>query len=179
MKAPFIFILIVFSLTSFAQDQKEQMRLWKEYASPGKPHEILARVAGTWSYKSNEDSGRSHFKLLLKGRFLQQELTGKAMGQDFTGHGIIGFDNMRKKYDILWMDSMSTGVIHGSGTYDEKTKTLREAGEYNDPTSPTRIRTYKAEWKFLDKNNMTYTMWTLGSDGKESKRMELVYKRID
>ena len=58
-------------------------------------------------------------KMLLDGRFLQQEFTGEMMGQPFSGVGINAYDNLRKRYVTTWIDTMGTGIFH-DGRHGER-----------------------------------------------------------
>ncbi len=163
------------------------MKAWKEYATPGAPHAVLAGMAGSWKYTSKwwetptspaqESSGTSKMKMVLGGRFLQNETKGKAMGMPFDGLGLTGYDNLKGKYDTVWLDSMGTGVMHGTGSFDAATNTLKDSGEYSCPMSKNKTRAYRAEWKIVDKKNTIYTMWGPDEDGDEFKQMEMTFKR--
>lgn len=173
--------------TDNAVQMQEAMKAWTKYATPSDAHKKLAEMTGQWKYtskfwmsaeaKPEESKGTSSMKKLLGGRFISQETKGKAMGQPFEGMGLVGYDNLKERYETLWMDNMGTGIIHGSGTYDAATKTLKDSGEYSDPTAENKTRPYRGEWVFTDKNHMTYSMWTTGADGKEFKQMEMAYLR--
>lgn len=166
----------------------EMMKAWQEYATPSDAHKVLAGTVGNWKYTSKfweaadatpeESKGTSKLKMILGGRFLQHETKGKAMGMPFEGLGITGYDNIKKKYDTLWMDTMGTGVMHGSGSFDAATSTLTDKGEFTCPLTKGKTREYRTEWKITDKKNMTFTMYGPGPEGgKEFKQMEMIFKR--
>lgn len=167
----------------------EMMAKFKEAATPGAPHKMLADMVGKWTYtskfwetaggKPQESKGESTMEMILGGRWLVQKTKGEAMGQSFEGMGMTGYDNVKKQYETLWFDTMGTGVMHGQGSYDTASKTLKDKGEYSCPISENKSRTYRGEWKIKDKNNMIYSMYGTGMDGsgKEFKQMELTYKR--
>jgi hypothetical protein len=72
-------------------DQQAMMEVYKKLGTPGEPHKQFASLAGSWTTKTKEwmepgkppmeSSGVAEMKMLLDGRFLQQELTGDMMGQ--------------------------------------------------------------------------------------------------
>lgn len=165
----------------------EAMKAWEKFATPGDAHKVFAPLAGNWKYTSKwwpaanapaqESKGTSTIKLMFGKRFLRQEVKGTAMGKPFEGFGLLGFDNAKGKYESVWLDNMGTGIVHATGTYDTGTKTLKDSGEYSDPTAPNQTRAYRAEWTITDDNHNTYTMWTTGKDGKEYKQMEMAYQR--
>lgn len=190
-------LLLSLSMVAFAEEatmdpqQQEAMKKWEEYATPGEQQKMLQTYEGNWTYKSKswekpdskkaeESTGTSSFKMVLGGRFLQQEVKGTAMGQPFEGHGMIGYDNVRERYDSTWMDSMGTGIMKGEGTYDKKSKTITDFGEFTSPTDADKTAQYRSEWKLKDKDNMTFTMYVKGMNNieKEYKMMEMTYKRV-
>ncbi len=194
MKLIPLFVLL-FSLTSFADDKKaeamdaEMMKKAQEYATPGEPHKRLAEMAGKWNYtskwwmtsdaKPEESKGTSTMRMIMGGRYLEQNLKGMAMGKPFEGHGMTGYDNLKQQYQIIWMDSMSTGIMNATGTYDEATKTLSEKGQYSCPVTEGHTAEYRGETKWIDKNSFTYSMFGKGMNpkGAEFKMMEITYKR--
>lgn len=197
------FVLMAFAIFlgvgAFAADQKAMtqmdpkkeamMKAWMQYATPGDEHKALAKLAGKWKYtskmwetadaKPEESSGTSTMKMILGGRYLQQDFSGKAMGQPFQGMGFIGYNNLEKKYQSIWLDNMGTSPMNGTGSMDANTKTLTESGDYTCPMSSDKKREFRSEWKMIDDKNMTYTMYGPGpEDNKEFKQMEITYKRV-
>jgi len=89
-------------------DTQAMMEAYKKLATPGEPHKLFASLAGSWTTKTKEwmepdkppmeSTGSAEMKMLLEGRFLQQELTGNMMGQPYSGVGITAYDNLRKRY---------------------------------------------------------------------------------
>lgn len=170
--------------------QAEMMAKWTAYATPGEAHKRLAPLAGKWSYtskwweapnaKPEESKGTSTMRMILGGRFLEHTTKGKAMGMPFEGLGITAYDNIKGKYETLWMDTMGTGIMHGTGAWDTATSTLSDAGEHTCPISPSGKRTFRSDWKIVDKNNMVLTMYgpDMSGSGSEFKNGELVFKRL-
>ena len=166
-------------------DMQAMMDTYKKLAIPGEPHKQLASLAGSWTTKTKEwmdpskppmeSTGTCEEKVLLDGRFLQQECTGDMMGQPFTSIGVTGYDNFTKKYVTTWMSSMGTGifVMEGTGSADGKTITLH--GSHKDPT--WGVMKHRAVWKFVDANTQTFEMYHKGKDGKQMKMMEITYTR--
>ncbi len=191
-----LFLVMFCCAIAFAKDhakkemdpkQQEMMKSWHEYATPGAPHKMLSDMVGKWNYTSKfwesaeaqqpeESKGSSTFKMILGGRFLQHDTKGKAMGMDFTGMGLTSYNNLKKKYETLWLDNMGTGMMHGEGTFDEATKTLNDKGEFTCPMTKDQ-RSYRGEWKIIDKNNMVYSMSGPDLKGKDHKQMEMTFKR--
>src|SRR5437870_1536376 len=158
-------------------DMQAMMDTYKKLAIPGEPHKQLASLAGSWNTKTKEwmepnkppmeSTGVCEEKVLLDGRFLQQECTGEMMGQSFTSLGVTGYDNYTKKYVSTWMSSMGTGlfVMEGTGSADGKTVMLR--GGHEDPIQGHMK--HRALWKFVDANTQVFEMYGAGKESKEMK----------
>jgi hypothetical protein len=166
-------------------DQQAMMEVYQKLATPGEPHKQLASLAGSWTTKTKEwmepgkppteAAGSVEMKMLLDGRFLQQDFTGEMMGQPYNGMGITGYDNLSKKYVSIWLDTMGTTpfMMEGTGNADGKTITLK--GQHAEPGGGHM--THRAVWKIVDSNTQTFDMWGNHGGGKEMKVMEIVYTR--
>ncbi len=173
-----------------AMDPKmmEMMKKMTEFGTPGEQHKMLSGYAGNWTTSVNmwhkpdtkpeASTGTAKFQMILDGRWLQQELSGQAMGMPYTGLGFVGYNNATKSFESIWMDTFSTTSMSGKGSYDKSKKTLSEKGQYFCPIK-NGPRDYRTEWKFNDKNTMTFSMFGPGmNDEPEYKHMEVVYKRV-
>ena len=161
------------------------MEVYQRLATPGEPHKSLARMAGSWSVKCKswmepnkppmESTGTCEQKMILDGRYLQQEFTGEMMGSPFTGLGIIGYDNHTKKCVSTWIDSMSTGIYFFEGTASEDGKTITQESNYDDPVmGPMK---YRSVTRIVDENTLEFEMYGTDKRGKEEKMMEMTYTR--
>jgi hypothetical protein len=122
-----------------------------------------------------ESEGTCEQKMLLGGRFLQQEFTGDMMGSPFTGIGVTGYDNHTKKYVSTWMDSMSTAILVFEGTASADGKTIIQESHYDTPTKgPLKWRSVT---KIVDDNTWSFEMYETDKGGKEEKMMEITYTR--
>ena len=167
------------------KDPQAMMETYKKLATPGEPHQQLASLAGRWTMTTKawmepnkppmESTGTCEEKIMLDGRFLQQECTGDMMGQPFTGIGMTGFDNYTKKYVSTWMSSIGTGLFVMEGTANADGKIITLHGSHKDPT--WGVMKHRALWKFVDANTQTFEMYHKGKDGKEMKDMEITYTR--
>jgi hypothetical protein len=122
-----------------------------------------------------ESSGTCEQKMLLGGRFLQQEFTGEMMGSTFTGIGVAGYDNHTRKYVSTWMDSMSTGIYFFEGTASADGKTITQESRYDDPIKGPM--NWRAVTKIVDDNTQVFEMYGIDKTGREEKMMEMTYTR--
>ena len=179
--------------TALAKDKKSEkqmdpqamMETYKKLATPGEPHKLFASLAGSWTTKTKEwmepdkppmeSTGSAEMKMLLDGRFLQQEFTGDMMGQPYSGIGITGYDNLRKRYVSTWIDSMGTGIFTMEGTASADGKTITLKGQHAELGGGQM--THRAVWKIVDSNTQTFDMYGTHEHGKEMKMMEITYTR--
>ncbi len=166
-------------------DMQAMMNLYKELGTPGAPHKLLTSMAGSWiaKVKSWMEPGRppmestctSEQKMILGGRFLQQEFAGEMMGSPFTGLGLTGYDNHTKKYVSTWIDSMGTAILFFEGTADTDGRTFTQESHYDDPVKgPMKWRSVV---KIVDVNTHVFEMYGTDNSGKEEKMMEIIYTR--
>ena len=166
-------------------DMQAMMQVYEKLAIPGEPHKLLASMAGNWATKTKswmdpskppmESTGSCEQKMLLDGRFLQQECTGDMMGQPFTGIGVSGYDNHTKKYVSTWMDSMGTGIYFFEGSASADGKTITQESAYDDPIEGhMKLR---GVTKIVDNNTQIFEMYGTGKSGNEAKMMEITYTR--
>jgi hypothetical protein len=155
-------------------------------AAPGQAHRKLDALAGrfratvkTWSGPSappRESSGLSVNKWVLGDRFVQQQFEGTSPGEVFGGFGYIGYDNFRKKYTWVWMDTTSTSMMTSTGDLDPEGKFFTFSGTMDDPVTgkPAKI---SEKLIVAGKNDHTLEIWAPDSTGKPFKMMEVTYSR--
>ena len=186
-------LVLLFSVPVFADDKHhekqmdmdEMMKVWKKLATPGEPHKLLTRLEGSWTTKTKEwmepgkppqeTSGSAEIKSLLGGRFIQQEFTGKMMGAPFSGVGIDGYDNLRKKYVTVWIDTFGTGIFSMEGNASPDGKTITLNGSHEMPGGGQM--SHRAVWTVLDNNTFTFVMFGTHPGQDEHKVMEISYTR--
>jgi len=166
-------------------DQQAMMELYKQLGTPGEPHKLFASLAGSWTTTTKEwmepgkppteSTGSAEMKMLLDGRFLYQEYNGQMMGQPFSGIGIDAYDNLRKRYVTVWLDTMSTGVFTMEGTASADGKTITLRGQHGEPGGGHM--THRAVWKIVDDNTQTFEMYGAHGHGKQMKMLEITYSR--
>ena len=166
-------------------DPQAMMEMYQKLATPGEPHKLFATLAGSWTTTTKEwmepgkppteSTGTAELKMLLDGRFLYQEFVSQMMGQPFSGIGIDGYDNLRKKYVTTWMDTMGTGFFTMEGTASVDGKTITLKGQHDEPGGGHM--THRAVWKIVDSNTQTFDMYGTHHGGKEMKMLEITYTR--
>ena len=187
-------VILLSTMAALAQDQKKQMSAEEraamdammKAATHGEAHKKLAGMVGTWDatvkmYNApgappQVSTGTSENKLVLGGRWVEENFTGNFMGMPFSGIGYTGYDNIKKQYVGTWMDSMSTSVMESSGTADADGKSFTFNSTMDDPVTGKSVTT-KSTMTVADENHHTMEMWMPAPDGKMFKMMEISYTR--
>jgi len=166
-------------------DIEKIMEIYKKAGTPGEPHKALAKLEGSWTTRSRgwmepgkppvESTGTCEQKLILDGHYLQQVYTGDMMGQPFTGINLMGYDNHTKKYESVWIDSMSTGIYYFRGTASNKGKTISQECSYDDPIKGPSV--WRSMTTIKDDNTLEFEMFITPKGGKEEKMMEMTVIR--
>ena len=171
-----------------SEEEQAMMAKWQEYATPNENHKVLGGIVGSWDHTvkwwmskdapAEESTGTSEITWIMDGRFIQEIVSGMSMGQPFTGMGITGYDNSAKEYNTIWLDSMGTGIMKGTGQYDPQTKTLTGQGIYSCPMKGGES-TYRSVLKIVDADHYTYQMYSSRhvEGGEEFLNMEIQYTR--
>jgi hypothetical protein len=170
-------------------DQKvlERMQAYEAAALPGPAHELIARTAGSWKVVMSSwmdpaspptvTEGVEEGEMIFGGRYLKSSFKGETFGGTFEGLGLLGYDNLKQKYVGIWLDSMSTAMMHYEGDYDPVTRELVCYGEFLDAASG-ETHTAKLVTRFLDEHHV-FEMWGPGPTGELVKWMEMAYTRTN
>ena len=174
------------SKRTMTAEEKAQMDAWMKAATPGDPHKKLQDMVGMWDAKvtmwpapgvpPQVSMGTSRNTSILGGRWIQQEFTGSAMGQPFTGIGYTGYDNVKKQYVGTWMDSMSTSMMVTTGAPGSAPNTFEFTSSMDDPSSG-KTMPVKEKMTVVDANHQTWEMWYPSPDGNMFKMMQIDYAR--
>jgi hypothetical protein len=101
-------------------DEKAMMEAMAKAATPGEPHKKLNALEGSWECTvkfwmepgkpPSESKATSENKWILGGRYLEEKVVGEFGGMKFEGLGIVGYDNVQKRFHSTWFDNFGTGV---------------------------------------------------------------------
>lgn len=165
----------------------EMMAAWMKSASPGEHHRHLQSLIGDWSYTLKmrmtpempwtESSGTSSGEWIMGGRYLVDKVEGESMGMPFHGMGITGYDNLKQKYQSVWVDNMSTMLMISEGECDGSGKVFTFHGKADDLMTGRKDVPYKNVIRVVNDDKHVFEWWTAGPDGKSFKMMEIVYTR--
>lgn len=193
-----LFVLVILS-SAFAQDkpavgtagtmspdEKAMMDAMMKAATPGANHEMLASIAGDWTFKNRmwmnpaapptESTGTVTYTTLLGGRYVQGQYRGDMMGTPFEGVGLMGYNNTSQRFEATWVDNMDTMIMYMTGQYDAATKTLTYTGQMDDPVKPGTTVKVRQVVRLVSPDAHVME-WYETRNGKEVKTMEVTYNR--
>jgi hypothetical protein len=166
-------------------DMETMCAVYQELATPGDHHRLLAEMAGSWSVKSRwwmtpgdppmESAGSSEQKMVLEGRFLQQDFSGEMMGGQFSGIGFTGYNNHTGMFISTWMDSMGTGIYYFEGSAGPDGRTITQTCSYDDPVRGALV--WRSVTRIVDGDRLEFEMYTKDSSGREDWMGEMTYTR--
>jgi hypothetical protein len=161
-------------------DQAAAMRA----TQPGEHHKQLEVLAGDWDVVvtfiigGQEHQGKvaCQSTWVLGGRFLKQEYNTVAGGIPLSVLQYVGYDNQKKKFFEIKMDSMDTGVLHTEGSISDDGKTITNVGERTDPMTGKagKLRTVTT---IIDPDHYTLEWFQIGADGKDQRVVTLSHTR--
>jgi hypothetical protein len=165
-------------------DMQAMMEIYKKVGTPGEPHKLLAKLEGSWTTRTRgweggkqvmESTGTCEQRLVLDGHYLRQEYTGDMMGQPFTGINFLGYNNHTKKYESVWLDSMSTAIYFFVGKGSADGRTITQDCIYVDPVRGPAV--WRSVTRIRDDNTLEFEMYITPKGGKKEKMMEMTVAR--
>ncbi len=180
---------------AISPEQQAEMEAYMKAATPGEHHKPMMAGVGDWEAAGKmwmdpaspptETKAKSKRTAILGGRFIVDEYDGGLiMGMPFFGHGIFGYDNVKKKHVGVWMDSMGTMMMSMEGTCEgADCKSVTFNATWQDPMG--RTWGFKSTTTRDGPDKETFVAWNIHPEGmplppgasREQKSMEIVYTR--
>ncbi len=177
----------VVSQSEQASPEEQMMQVWTKYAEPGKFHAYLEPLVGHWKQTvkwwmapgapPDVSTGTCEYKWIMGKRFLLQTVKGDMEGQTFEGMGLMGYDNFKKKYTGMWVDSMTTAIMTSMGTCDDSGKVFTMTGRHDDVFTGKADQEFRSVGRIINNDMHVDEMYMNGPDGKEYKALEITYTR--
>src|ERR1044071_2337123 len=105
--------------------KQEMMKKVQAAATPGPAHKALEALVGNWKAEVkcwHEPGGQAEVtqataktNWILNNHFLEEEFHGQMMGKPFIGRSLIGFDNTKQKFNMVWISDAQTSVFCSEG----------------------------------------------------------------
>jgi hypothetical protein len=165
-------------------DMQEMMEIYRKVGTPGEPHKLLAKLEGSWITRTTgymggkpvmESTGTCEQKLVLDGHYLEQSYTGTMDGIPFSGLNILGYNNHTKKYESIWIDTMSTATYFFVGKGSTDGRTITQECSYDDPARGPAV--WRSVTRIKDDNTLEFEMFITPEGGRKEKMMEMTVSR--
>jgi len=158
------------------EDQQKAMAAMMAAMKPGPEH------AGDWTITGkvwmdpngapvDMKPGTQHAEMILGGRYLQTVNNGEMMGMPYEGHGLLGYDNFKKQYQMTFVDNMGTTISTATGTADAPDK-ISLMGKMDDPSTGKKDMDVKYVYTIKDDKTVLFEMF-MAQGGKDVKVMEM------
>jgi hypothetical protein len=153
--------------------------LAQEFERPGPEHAHMKEFVGKWDavmeMGGQKSKATAEYRTICDGMWLESDFEGDLGGIKFQGHGVDGYNQKKKKYVGVWVDSMSSAPLHFEGDIDPTTKLMVMSGESLGPDG--KPQKFKSTTEFKDKNHFTFKMYMVEPDGKEQPAFTIDYTR--
>lgn len=147
----------------------------QEPTKPGKEHDHLKRLVGTWDAETEFGKGTMTYKMDLGGLWLIGDFDGEFGGMKFQGKFLDTYDPVTKKFLSIGVDSFSTAPRIMEGNLDTDKKVLTMTGEGRGPDSmPAK---YKSTTEIKDDDTVYFSLFLVDKDGKEQPMVKITFKR--
>jgi len=173
---------------SSEEDIQKMLEAYEKLAAPGPEHAKLTSLAGEWithvKIWSGPDAepidsppGLHKGEIIFDGRFVLFTQTGEMMDMQMEGMGVLGFDKLRKVYQMFWIDNSATPIYIASGTADPTGKVITLLGEVDDILTGERDKDVKWIYRFESDDKFFFEMWDSDGDGGFYKSFEVTYTK--
>jgi Protein of unknown function (DUF1579) len=151
----------------------------QEFPQPGPEHKELHQFEGAWDcvmdMAGQKTKATATYRKICGGMWMESDFEGDFGGMKFQGHGLDGYDQTRKKYVGIWVDSMSSAPLHMEGDYDETKKQTVMTGESVGPDGkPQKV---KGVTEMKDDDHFTFKMYMVQPGGQEELAFTIAYTR--
>jgi len=157
----------------------------QDMPKPDKEHAFLKKFAGKWegtmSMREAADQPWKECKGTEQARMMGEfwaigEWKAESAEMPMQGIAITGYDPVKKKYVVTWIDSLMPSFTLGEGTVDKSGNILTTEVKTTDcrtgePVTMTMVQEFK------DKDKQVWSMRMKGKDGKEFECMKGESKR--
>ncbi len=117
-------------------------------------------------------TGRLSCRLASGGRWLISDFRNETSG--FQGHGVYGFDTLKRTYVGTWVDDLRSFLTLTEGTWDAAAKTMTFRGEVK---LPDRTLAWRDVTRTVNADTQIFSSYFPGPDGAEFLVMQATYRR--
>ena len=165
---------------------EEMMKKAEAAGTPGAAHRALEPLVGNWTAEvkcwmapdapPTVTKATAKATWVMSGRFIQEDFNGEFMGKPFHGMSLTGYDNIKQKYNTVWVDDMHTAVVTAEGEAENGGKVITLEGKYDCPMTGQKNVAMKQVVRIISPDTHVFEMHD-PSKGDNSKTMEITYTR--
>jgi hypothetical protein len=175
------FVLLLLLTVSFGYLQAMPEGQTKGAVSTDSKYQFLEPLVGQWETSAKISSGpaapasgTAEGKWTLGGKFLSIESAANPTDKSALDIKMIGYDELEKKYQAVWMDTDHTEMLQMKGVSNDGKKIIFLATSHNAAGQAAIAR---AVLTITDKDHHTWERYAVGADGKETKILEVAFSR--
>jgi hypothetical protein len=137
-------------------------------------------MVGTWDavmeMGGQKSTAVATYRSVCSGMWIASDFESELAGVPFQGHGMDGYDQVKKQYIGYWFDSMTSAPMSFEGNLDADRKVLTMTGTSPGPDGkPQKFRTTT---EMSGPDRMTFKMFMVAAtDGKEQLAFTIEYSR--
>lgn len=149
-------------------------------------HQRLGALIGNWKAATRawrgpgapaeEGKGTMSNFWMLDGRFVGQEYESRRQRPRHQGLGALGYDNIRKVYTSVWLDTTSTSIYSATGSCDASGKVFTLDGVNQDPVTGKPVR-WRSITRMINRKEYTFELFKQIPAGKMFRTLEITYTR--
>lgn len=163
-------VIISWGTTSFSQEPQK----------PGAEHAHLSAMVGTWDtvmeMGGQKFKGAATYKSICSGMWIASDFESELAGVPYQGHGMDGYDQLKKKYIGYWFDSMTSVPMSFEGNFDDDHKVLTMTG--TSPGPDGKPQKFRSTTEMHGQDRMTFQMYIVtATSGKEELAFSIEYMR--
>lgn len=168
----------------------EGFQRYMEMCRPSDAHEYLEQFIGDWTYEMStsmsqpgapKDSGTATYRWLHEGRWLIREGKGSMMGMPIESTTIIGYDNYKKRYVTVDVNSMTTAMLTSEGDLDRTKKHMLTFGTLDEPITLEHDKRAKYVMRVHSpkKHSLEIHDLMIGETNAVTKVVEMTFTKVE
>ncbi len=146
-------------------DQDEGMKAWVASQQTGKYHEFLGRLVGSWDLTMEIAMGPDQDPMISKGtstiawqipgKWIRETARIEMMGQSLDSFMVMGYDNVKRQFVSMVIDSMSTEMKTMKGGISPDGTVITQFGEMDEPITGEHAKMVRYRTTFHDEDHFT------------------------
>lgn len=154
--------------------------------TPGPMHQLLARLEGDWFFETTtftvpggapeRAQGEAQKRLIFGGRFLEESWRGEKLGAPWQGRSLLGWDNLAKEFQGVFLDDLTTAMIAARGRLEADGAAVTFAAETKNPFTD-QLEQLRLVLRLTDENHHLIEIWAKAPKQPERRLQETRYSR--